>query len=81
MMGDYYGNMLGWGWGGGLLMALSWVALILFVVWIARAVSARDGPDERHRPKSAIDILTERYAKGEIDTKEFEERKRGMRDS
>lgn len=69
------GNMMGW-FGGGLMMLVLWVLLIAFVVWIAHEVS---GKNSRSRSDSnALEILKERYAKGEIDKKEFEEKKKDL---
>lgn len=78
MMGNYYGNMLGWGFGGGLMMIIFWTAIILFIVWIVREVSGKNNSDKTRSSKSAIEILEERYAKGEIDKKEFEEKKKDL---
>jgi putative membrane protein len=68
-----YGNMMdgggGW-WIWGTLMMIVAIALIAVVVWlIARNSRADDG-----RSSSARDILSERYARGEIDSEEYEER-------
>ena len=71
----------GWGWGhmffGSLMMLLFWGALIILIIFAVRFISGRparngDGPAPQKR---AIDILEERYARGEIDKEEFEERK------
>ena len=68
---------LGWaGWLGMGLMMLAMVALIGFVAWlIVRAVRPdRDGP--RHAAgDDALQALQTRYARGEISTEEFEERR------
>jgi len=77
MIGDYYGHMFGWGLGGGIMMILFWVAVIIFIVWIAREVGGKNQSNTTH-PKSALDILKERYVKGEIDKKEFEEKKKDL---
>lgn len=65
---------------GGFFMIFVWVAVIFFVVWLVREVSGtnkkQDGP--AHHGKTALDILNERYAKGEIDRKEFEEKKKDL---
>ena len=77
-MGNYYGDMFGWGLGGGLMMILFWAAIILFIVWIVREISGKNNSDKTHHSKSALDTLNERYAKGEIDKKEFEEKKKDL---
>ena len=53
-------------------MLFFWVAFVLFIIWIVRQVSGGK-TDEKSK---ALDILKERYAKGEIDKKEFEEKKK-----
>ena len=77
-MGNYYGDTFGWGAGGGLMMILFWAAIIFFIIWIVREISGKNNSDKTHHPKSALDILNERYAKGEIDKKEFEEKKKDL---
>jgi len=69
----------GMGWGGmifGPLIFIGFIALVVYlVVLLARAgstpVNQRDAPPAR----SPLEILEERYARGEVDTQEFEERK------
>lgn len=71
----------GWAWGhmifGPLMMVLFWgviiVAIVFAIRWIAGKRSDTSGPQ-----KTPIDILRERYARGEIDKEEFEERKRHL---
>lgn len=69
-----------WGWGagswlGGLWMVLFWVGVVLLIVWAVRNVSAGD---RLRGGGSAIEILEERYARGEIDAAEFAERRREL---
>lgn len=78
MMGNYYGNMFGGGFGGGIMMIIFWVAIILLIVWIVREVSGRNNYDNTRHEKSALEILEKRYANGEIDKKEFEEKKKDL---
>ncbi|MCL6555391.1 MAG: SHOCT domain-containing protein [Burkholderiales bacterium] len=70
----YFGWEGGMGWGG-LWMVLWWVlpviAVAALVMWLGRA-------DRRGLDKTALDILKERYARGEIDKAEFEQKRRDL---
>lgn len=68
------GNMMGW-YGGGIVMIVSWALFIGLIVWVVREASGRHS---RHSSSAALDILKERYAKGEISKEEFEEKKKGL---
>ncbi|MBI3332322.1 SHOCT domain-containing protein [Candidatus Peregrinibacteria bacterium] len=76
---DTMSSMMGFGSGfapfGFLFMLLWWVLIIAGIValvkWISRTSGTAGG-------NSALDILKERYAKGEIDKKEFDERKKDL---
>jgi putative membrane protein len=55
-------------------MALFWVGVILLVVWAVGQSSSREA-----EPRSrALGILEERFARGEVDTEEFEARRRDL---
>jgi len=79
LYGDYggwgAGNMMGW-FGGGFMMILFWAAVIIFIVWLVREVSGRN--NEKPNSNSALEILKERYAKGEINKEEFEAKKKDI---
>jgi len=77
---DTMSSMMGYGFSGfapfGFIFMILWWALIIagiiaLVKWLSRNSGATEG-------KSALDILKERYAKGEIDKKEFDERKKDL---
>lgn len=82
--------MWGHGWGammlGGLLMLLFWGALIALAVLAIRALtrpidrssSVSSGPSYAGGDR-ALDILRERYAKGEITKAEYEEMRAELR--
>jgi len=77
MMGGYGGY--GMGWFGGIFMIVFWVAVIagffLLVRWVA--TSSRKG-DWGSRDETPLEILKKRYARGEINKEEFEERKKDL---
>lgn len=74
---------MGWGWIGlGFLhMGLFWVLVILGIVvlvkWLASGPPTSLPPGSERR---ALDILKERYAKGELTREQFEQMKREIGD-
>ncbi|HUP16401.1 MAG TPA: SHOCT domain-containing protein [Acidimicrobiia bacterium] len=65
------------GWGSALaLWLLVLLAIVAGVVWLVRTLV--DRPAQTGSTKSAIRILEERFARGEIDRDEFEERRRTL---
>jgi len=71
--------MMGYGSGmylGGGLMWLFWILVILALVWLAVALVR--GSSGR-MSKSALEILDERFARGEIDREEFEKKREALR--
>jgi putative membrane protein len=84
MMGDWggYGR---WGMGFGLLfMILFWAPIILGIValvrWLVRESQAGRQQDGRALPrdKTPLEIVQERYARGEIDRAEFEQKRQDL---
>ncbi|WP_126594790.1 SHOCT domain-containing protein [Dictyobacter aurantiacus] len=75
-----WGYGFGWGW---LMMALSmvlWIALLVVLAWaLIRWLDGRtnmlspQGPVPLTNGPSALEILCQRYARGEIDTATFEQ--------
>jgi len=80
MMGGGGNPMMGYGgWGGfglgWIFMVVFWILIILGVVAFARYLG---GAKQNGAGRTPMDILKERYAKGEIDKKEFEEKKKAL---
>ena len=69
----------GSGWGGWVLMTLMmvgfWTAVVLLVTWLVRS-GRPDAGTPGPRRSEALAILEERFARGEIDREEFEDRRR-----
>ncbi|MGE5087815.1 MAG: SHOCT domain-containing protein [Candidatus Levyibacteriota bacterium] len=77
------GMMGGYGWGGGwgfgvVGMLLWWVLIILGIVLLAKWLYRGSRGGGQGTANRAMEILRERYARGEIDKQEFEERKRDL---
>ncbi len=70
-----YEHPMGYGYGG-IVMWIFWILLIVLVVWLLKNVIS--GQANMPRSHSALEILEQRYAKGEIDKEEFEEKKRDL---
>ncbi len=61
-----------------LAMILWWAIIISLIVWGIKWAARQFGAGEGHSGNSALEILKERYAKGEINRTEFEEKKRDL---
>lgn len=79
--GEYYGSHMGWGgWFIGPLMMLLFLAAVVVVVvalvrWIG-GHTPHGGAAARPHGAAAIEVLKERFARGEIDEQEYEARRR-----
>ena len=71
-------NSYGGGWGMGFGMLLMGVLIIIGIVALMRSTSG-SGPHSPSHSKSALDVLKDRYARGEINKQEFEEKKRDVK--
>lgn len=72
----------GFGFGGGLMgigMLVFWGLIIAAIVMLARGFGGRSGRSEPSlAEKTGLDILRERYARGEIDSSEFAQKRRDL---
>jgi putative membrane protein len=69
----------GWGW----WMVFGWIWMVAFwglIVWAVVTVISRLGgqPRRSEGTRTSLEILEERYARGEISHEEFEERRRRL---
>ena len=78
-----YGGMMGPGMMGGygsmFFMPILWIVVIGLIVWAVTAAVRRPGDTDMTRSgESALEILKRRYARGEINKQEYEERKKDL---
>lgn len=71
----YFGWTDGMGWGG-LWMVLWWVLVIVAIALLVKWLLQPEG----RREKTPLDILKERYARGEIDQEEYKKRRADLED-
>ncbi len=79
MMGPGMMGGFGWMW----LMPVFWILFLGLIIWaiiaLVRGVSQPGGTNSSSsRPESALEVLKKRYARGEIDKKEYDEKKKDL---
>lgn len=72
--GGYGYGMMGYGWGW-LMMIGIFILVVLGIVALIRYLQQSARPDTQVRSKTALDILNERYARGEISDEEYQRKK------
>lgn len=61
-----------WGWHN--MMWLIWIPIIILIVWFIFRISSVNQP----KKETPIEILKRKYANGEINTEEFDKRKKKL---
>ena len=63
-------------------MSIFWILIVVGLVflakWLIYDTKGEKLSIQRHSDSRAIDLLKERYARGEIDKEEFEEKKKDL---
>jgi putative membrane protein len=86
VLGQMPGNgMDGWAhdgppWWGIVCMSILGIAVLAAIIWGAITLSRQSRPQPPATPSgpNPIDTLNQRYARGELDTADYEERKRQL---
>lgn len=74
---DHMGGGMGWGFGG-LLMILFVVVAVVAVAILFKGFSGSTRGIDSPRAKSPLDVLKERYARGDIGREEFEQKRQDL---
>ena len=84
-MGQGYGHgygMMGYGFGPGpiglIFMAVVLIAIIVGVVWLVRSLAAPHAQHMMPKRSAGLDVLEERYARGEVPREEYLEKKKDI---
>ena len=69
----------GFGMGFGVFMWLFWIIVIVVIVLVVKMLIGKNKTTSSTiRSKTALEILEERYSRGEIDHSEFEQKHRDL---
>ncbi len=81
--GDGWHSMMGYGGGGWIMMLLMVVIVVALLVFLVRATAWQGHPYHGAHPQpparpSGLDVLDERYARGDINREEYQQKKRDI---
>jgi putative membrane protein len=89
LVGDAFAQWRGYEWGHGpgmmgwfgpIMMVVFWIAVIVGIILLIRwlVISTRGAASGARSEDAAMEILKRRYARGEINKAEFEEKKKDL---
>jgi putative membrane protein len=80
--GPEWGMMGGWGYGYGPFHMIFWflilIAIVIGIVWLVRARVPSGAHHLTARRSAGLDVLEERYARGEIGRDEYLQKKKDI---
>ncbi len=62
----------------GGFMWIFWIAIIVGIIFLVKWIVMQSRPGEQKREENPLEILKKRYARGEIDKEEFEQKKKDL---
>lgn len=74
-----FGHMNGWGMGMGITGLVLLLAIVGLITWLVVSTTQRSQPTQK-TSRTALDVLDDRYARGEIDRNEYLERRADLED-
>lgn len=67
-----------WGPFGMIIWLLLLVVIVVAVIWLVRSTTQGGGREPPPRRSAGLDVLEERYARGEVDRDEYLQKKRDL---
>jgi putative membrane protein len=62
----------------GVFMWIFWIAVVVGIIFLVKWIIMQSRPGEQKREEPPLEILKKRYARGEIDKEEFEQKKKDL---
>ena len=62
----------------GVFMWIFWIAVIVGIIFLVKWIVMQSRSGEQKREENTLEILKKRYARGEIDKEEFEQKKKDL---
>lgn len=69
-----FGHMNGWGMGMGITGLILLLLLLGLITWLVVSIAQKSHATDR-TSRTALDVLDDRYARGEVDREEYLERR------